>query len=91
MAWGRVRYQLFEAGDLVLPVAAAYFRKAGDQTAVRTITFGDVADARGACAAADDDVKVAAKPGESTALTYKTLKFDVAIPDEKFTEQALRR
>ena len=33
---------------------------------------------------------VASKPGEHTAITYETLKFDITIPESKFTEQALR-
>ena len=31
------------------------------------------------------------KPGEHTAIVYRTIKFDPKIPDSKFTEQALRK
>jgi len=91
VVWGRVAYRVFEAGDLVLPVRAEYYRKATDKTAVRTIAFGDVAELGGRTLPRTMTITVAAKPGESTTITYKKIKFDVALPDTKFTEQALRR
>jgi Outer membrane lipoprotein-sorting protein len=91
VAWGRIAYQVFEAGDLVLPVRADYYRKAADRKAVRSIVFDDVASVGGRTIPKTMTITVAAKPGESTSITYKTIKFDVAIPDSKFTDQALRR
>ena len=34
---------------------------------------------------------VSDEPGEYTSITYETLKFDIDVPQSKFTEQALRR
>jgi len=89
--WGRIAFRVFEAGPLVLPVRADYFRKATDTKPTRSITFDDVAELGGRTLPRAMTVTVAAKPGEYTSITYKTIKFDVAIPDAKFTEQALRR
>jgi len=91
VAWGKIRYRLFEAGDLVVPVRADYYRKPTDAKQVRSIEFGDVTDIGGRTIPKTVTVTVADKPGESTTITYKTVKFDVGIPDSKFTEQALRR
>lgn len=91
VAWGRITYQVFATGDLVLPVRADYARKADDRTPVRTIAFDDVTEVGGRTVPRTMTITVAAKPGESTSITYKKLAFDVAIPDEKFTDQGLRR
>lgn len=91
VVWGRIVYRAFEAGDVVLPVRAEYFRKFDDRQPVRTIAFDDVAELGGRTIPRTMTITVTAKPGEATSITYKTIKFDVALPDEKFTEQALRR
>ena len=91
VAWGKIRYRLFESGDLVVPVRADYYRKATDAKTVRSIVFSDVTEVGGRTIPKKLTVTVADKPGESTTITYKTVKFDVSIPDSKFTEQALRR
>jgi len=91
VAWGRIEYQIFENGDLILPVRADYFRKAKDTKAVRAMLFGDVKDLGGRTLPTTMTVTVAKKPGEFTKITYTAIKFDVAIPAEKFSEQALRK
>jgi len=91
VAWGKIRYQLFDGGGVVLPVRADYFRKPNDRRPVRSLVFGDVSTLGGRLVPKTVTVTVASKPGEATTITYKTVKFDVAIPASKFTEQALRR
>ena len=91
VAWGRIDYQLFEAGPMVVPVRADYYRKAGDRNAVRTMSFSDVHDLGGRTLPSSLTVTVASKPGEFTRIHYTALKFNVAIPSSKFTEQALRK
>jgi len=61
VAWGRIDYRIVEAGDRVLPVRAAYYRKAGDARPVRTITFTDVTDLGGRAPSAS--------PGETSVAT----------------------
>jgi hypothetical protein len=90
VAWGRIDYELWEAGNAIVPVSAAYFRKAGDQTAARTLTFSDVKEMAGRTLPTVMVMRVASKPGEYTKITYKKLKLDIAIPANRFTEQALR-
>ena len=77
---GPDRLPAVRGGRLVLPVRADYFRKAGDRQPVRTIAFSDVAELGGRTIPRTMTVTVAAKPGESTTITYKTIKFDVAHP-----------
>jgi outer membrane lipoprotein-sorting protein len=91
VAWGRIEYELLESGSTVLPVRADYYRKAKDTKAVRSIAFGDVKAIGGRTVPTTMTVTVAKKPGEYTKITYTALKFDVSIPGDKFTEQALRR
>lgn len=90
VAWGRITYTLWRDGDLVVPTRAEYFRKAGDKAPRRTLTFGDVKDLGGRTVPASMKMTVADKPGEYTEIVYKKLKFDIKIPDSKFTEQALK-
>lgn len=91
VAWGRIDYELWQRGDVVMPVSASYFRKAADKSPRRVMTFGDVGQLGGRLVPRSMTVKVAKKPGEYTRLQYKKAKFDVRLPATKFTEQALRR
>jgi hypothetical protein len=89
VAWGRIDYQLWRAGDLVMPVRADYFRKAKDKKPTRWMTFGQVKVLGGRKVPTEMKVELASKPGEYTKIVYRKLKFNVEIPSSKFTEQAL--
>ncbi len=89
VAWGRIEYQLWQAGDLVMPVRADYFRKAKDGKPARWMTFSQVKVLGGRTVPTEMKVELASKPGEYTRIVYRKLKFDVDIPTSKFTEQAL--
>jgi Outer membrane lipoprotein-sorting protein len=91
VAWGKIVYELWENGEGILPVQAAYFRKAGDQKPARTIDFSEVQKLGGRYVPAVMTVRLASKPGELTRIRYKKLKLDIDIPKSKFTEQAMRK
>lgn len=93
VAWGKMIYSVWErdGGDLVMPVKAEYFRKASQKRPDRTMTFSHFKRMGGRLVPARMEMTVAKKPGEYTRITYKSVKFDIRIPDSKFTEQALRR
>lgn len=91
VAWGRIDYELWEAGDAIVPMSAGYFRKAGDKAAARTLTFSGVKVMDGRTLPTVLVMRVASKPGEFTKITYNKLRLNVAIPENQFTEQALRR
>jgi hypothetical protein len=91
VAWGRIDYELWENATAIVPVSATYYRKSEDKVAVRKMAFTDVTKMSNRYVPAKMKVTVADKPGEYTSITYKKIKFDVNIPDAKFTEQALRR
>lgn len=91
VTWGKIIYKLWEQGELVLPVSASYFRKAGSKSPERTISFSKVKKMGGRKIPSVMMVTVRKKPGEHTAIEYRTIKFDPEIPASKFTEQALRR
>jgi hypothetical protein len=89
VAWGKIVYDLWERDEVVLPTRATYHRKANGP-ADRTLTFSKVKRMGGRELPAEMKMTVAKKPGEHTSIVYKTIKFDISIPDKKFTEQALR-
>ncbi len=91
VAWGKIVYELSEQGELVLPVRARYFRKAGSKFAERTLSFSRVKKLGGRMIPSVMKMTVRKKPGEYTSIEYRTLKFNPKIPASKFTEQALRR
>jgi len=88
--WGKIVYEIRERGELVLPTRADYFRKASDATPERHLRFGDVKRLGGREVPARMEMTVTRKPGEHTRIIYKSITFDLKIPDSKFTEQALR-
>jgi hypothetical protein len=90
VAWGLIRYELWENAKAVIPVKADYFRKKSDGRPARTITFSDVVEMADRLVPKVMEVRVARKPGEYTRITYEKLKLNVDIPKSKFTEQALR-
>ncbi len=91
VAWDRIIYEVVEDGDIVLPLSAAYYRKAKDNKPTRTITFTEPRRLGGRLVPAVMTVTVAKKPGEYTKIVYKKLKLDANLPKSKFTEQALRK
>lgn len=91
VAWGKIIYELWEARDAVVPTRAVYYRKARAREPDRSLTFSDVKDLGGRRVPSRMEMTVASKPGEHTAITYKTIRFNLAIPASKFTEQALRQ
>ena len=90
VAWGKIEYELWQRGDLVLPTEALYFRKAGARAPDRTLRFAEVKKLGGRTVPSKLIMTVKKKPGEFTAIRYKKVKFDVKIPKRKFTEQALK-
>lgn len=90
VVWGRIVYELWARGDAAVPLRILYFRRANDREPARTMTFADVREFDGRMAPASMKVTVADQPGEYTRIVYQQIKFDVRIPDNKFTEQALR-
>jgi len=90
VAWGKIVYELWARGDVVVPTQATYYRKPESQRADRTMTFSRVDRLGGREIPARMSMTVAKKPGEHTSITYKTIKFGIKIPSSKFTEQALR-
>ena len=91
VAWDRIVYEVVEDGDVVLPLSAAYYRKAKDGSPTRTITFTEPKRLGGRLVPAVMTVTVAKKPGEYTKIVYKKLKLNANLPKSKFTEQALRK
>jgi hypothetical protein len=89
VVWGRIAFQLWQRGDVVLPTQSEYYRKKGDEKPVRTLRFFDVREMGGRLVPAQMEVRVTDKPGEYTRITYEKLRFDVKIPPSKFTEQAM--
>ena len=90
VAWGRIDYELWENAKAIVPVSATYYRKPKDTTPARKMAFSEVTQMSGRYVPVKMQVTLADKPGEYTSITYTKLKFDVDIPDAKFTEQALR-
>lgn len=91
VAWGRIDYELFDDGKHVLPLKAEYYRKPKDKTSERTMTFGNIRTLGKRTIPTEVEVTVADKPGEYTRIAYKEIKYDVKIPDAKFTEESLRK
>ncbi|MCA9622438.1 MAG: outer membrane lipoprotein-sorting protein [Myxococcales bacterium] len=90
VAWGKIVYELWDNDKGTAPLSAEYFRKASDKSPARTISFGDVKEMAGRYVPSTMTVRLASKPGEFTTITYEKLKLDIAIPDSKFTEQAMK-
>ena len=91
VVWPKLQLELYVEGDHVIPTKELYFFRAKDDKPARTMTFSDVKTLGGRVVPAALTLTVASSPDEYTKLTYDTLKFDTAIPDNKFTEQALRQ
>jgi len=90
VVWARIEFELWQRGNVVLPVQSQYFSKPADTRPARTLHFSDVQNMDGRLVPAQVEVTVASKPNEYTRLTYDKLRFDIEIPTDKFTEQAMR-
>lgn len=90
VVWGRVDFEVWKRGDVVLPSRADYYYKATDKKPRRTMRFFGVKEMSGRLVPSQMEIRVADKPGEYTRITYEKLRFEVKIPDSKFTEQAMR-
>ncbi len=90
VVWGRIEFELSDGGGKVMPIKSTYFTRAADQKPARALTFSVPKELGGRLVPTVLEVRVADKPGEYTRLTYEELRFDIAIPESKFTEQALR-
>lgn len=90
VVWPKLQLELYVEGDHVIPTKELFFFRAKDDKPVRTMTFGDVKTLGGRVVPASITL-TPSNSSEYTKLTYDTLKFDTAIPDSKFTEQALRQ
>ncbi len=91
VAWGKIIYELWEGGGAVVPSRAVYFRKPNAKEPDRTLVFSEVKELGGRRVPSRMVMTVTGKPGEHTAIAYKTIRFDLSIPESKFTEQALRQ
>ncbi len=87
VVWGKVTLAV-SAGDL-LPIEAKFFDGRG--ALVRTIRYSDVEDVGGRKIPMRMTLIPADKPGESTEVVWKTLRFDVNLPASTFSLQALKR
>jgi outer membrane lipoprotein-sorting protein len=90
VAWGKIVYLIWEKNSVVMPTKALYFRKASSKKPDRTLTFSHVKKMGGRLIPTRLKMTLAKKPGEHTSIIYSKIKFDLRIPDKKFTEQALK-
>jgi outer membrane lipoprotein-sorting protein len=86
VVWGRIDVRV--RADRI-PLDIAYFDEGG--ALVRTLRFEAVRELGGRTMPTRMVVVPADKPGESTTISYDAARFDVALPPETFTLQALRR
>ncbi len=86
VVWGRVVEQVRKS-DL-MPLWAKYYDEGGDL--VRTITFSDFRVMGGRKVPAVMKVLPEDKPGESTALIYEDLEFDVGLDPSFFSLRNLK-
>jgi hypothetical protein len=91
VSWNHIAIRLYVDGSTVVPVREDYFRRAGEATPYRTLTFSNVKPIGGRVAPTVLTMTVADKPGEYTRVTYDQARFDAPLPQGKFTEQALRQ
>lgn len=89
VAWGKIVAELWDRGSVVMPVRMQYFRKKDSKDPERVLTFSQVKEMGGRLVPAKMVMTVTDKPGEYTSITCKDIRFNVQIPDSKFTDQAL--
>jgi len=86
VVWGKV---VVRVTPEPMPLSIAYFDEEGEL--VRTMTYLDVKDFDGHRVPALMRVVPADRPEEYTEIRYESLGFDVEIPAETFTLQALQQ
>lgn len=86
VVWSSIVY-LLEPQDY-LPLRADYYD--GDKTA-RTLAFSDPREVSGRRVPFALEMTPADKPGESTRIEYREVKFDVDLDPSLFTQRGLRR
>jgi outer membrane lipoprotein-sorting protein len=86
VVWGRVELQV---GADKIPVAYRFYDEGGDL--IRTMEFHDVKDVGGRKIPSRMRLVPADKPSEFTEIIYGDMQFNVKIPKEVFTLQALKR
>lgn len=86
VVWSSIVY-LLEPQDY-LPLRADYYDN--DKTA-RTLTFSDPREVSGRRVPFTLQMTPADKPGESTRIEYREVKFDVDLDPSLFTQRGLRR
>jgi outer membrane lipoprotein-sorting protein len=86
VVWGRI-VERIRKSDL-MPIWAKYYDE--DGVLVRTLTFGEYKRMSGRMVPTLMRVEPADKPDEVTQLTYRELKFDVALNPEFFSLRNLR-
>ena len=86
VVWGKVVVNL--RGSDKLPTEITYWDE--DGTLARTMTFGDFRDMGGRTVPTHMKLLPADKPEEYTEVIYEDIAYDVDIPDETFTLQALK-
>jgi outer membrane lipoprotein-sorting protein len=86
VVWGSV---VVTVSSKVIPESVEYFDEEG--VLVRTMRFSDVRDVSGHKIPMVMTLIPADRPGERTQVTYKSLEFNVDVPDSMFTLQGLRR
>ena len=89
VAWGKIVVEVWDRGNVVMPVRMQYFRKKDSKAPERVLTFSQVKVMGGRLVPAKMVMTVTDKPGEYTSITCKDIRFNVQIPDSKFTDQAL--
>ncbi len=86
VVWGKVVVVIDGATEL--PTEITYWDESGRLR--RTMTFDDVKDLGGRSIPARMKLVPADEPDEYTEIVYEDLEFDIPIPPETFTLQALR-
>jgi hypothetical protein len=90
VVWPKMQFELYVENGHVIPVRKDFFKRAADASPARSMTFGVVKKVGERTIPTVVTLTTASHPDEYTKLTYETIRFDVPIPDSKFTEQALR-
>ena len=90
VSWDHIILTAYEEGMEVQPTKLDYYRRAGSGV-TRTLSFTDLREFSGRRVPAILTMTVADKPGEYTKIIYQTVKFDMELSSDKFTERALRQ
>jgi len=84
--WDRISYEVRKA-DL-MPTRARFYDDRGEL--IRTVTWSDYRRVSGRLVPMVMVIVPADKPGESTTITYESLRFDVPLTEDDFSLRSLR-